>query len=192
MLPLQPISALAGFMGVDETALTDYASQAILQATLQLGLAAQLDNSDYDGFPPDDQRMVLLGIQDMAEYIYLRQPYKQLIASPLSNESIGSYSYSKAQQQVGRNAAALELGAEKTGRPWYDLAYQFLAKRTRAGGVFSGGITVFEEGSKIDQAELMIRVEDNRLVLVGPEDVNKRDFPFDINAPTFPMDPSGF
>ncbi len=172
--------------------LTAYASQAILQSTLLLSIKAQLDNSDYDGLVADDQAMVNMGILDMAEYVYLRQPYKQLIASPLTNETIGSYSYGKAQQQVGRNAAALELGGETTGRIWFDLAYQLLAKRTRAGGVFSGGITVFEEGSRIDQSELMLRIEDNRLVLVGPQDVNKFNVPFDINAPVFPADPSGF
>ena len=51
---------------------------------------------------------------------------------------------------------------------------------------------MFEEGSRIDQSELMLRIEDNRLVLVGPQDVNKFNVPFDINAPVFPQDPSGF
>lgn len=192
MLPIPSVADLADFTGRPETSFSAYARSSLIQSALLLSIRTELGNDDYDGLVPDDQQMVLFGVMDMADYIYLRQPYQQVIASPLTNESVGSYSYGKAQQQVGRNAAALELGAETTGRIWYDLAYQLLAKRTRAGGVFSGGITVFEEGSKIDQAEIMIRVEDNRLVLVGPQDVNQRTVPFDINSQIFPMDPSGF
>lgn len=192
MLPIPSVSDLADFIGVPEPALSSYASQALLQAALLLSIQTELNNSDYDGLDPDDQTLVIMGVKDMAEFIYLRQPYKQLVASPLSNETVGSYSYGKAQQEVARNAAALEISAEKTGRMWFDLAYQMLAKRTRAGGIFSGGITVFEEGSNVDRAELLVRVCDGRLVLVGPQDMDQRDAPFDINAPVFPMDPGGF
>jgi hypothetical protein len=192
VLPIPSVADLADFTGRPEQTFSAFARSALIQAALLLSIRAELNNDDFDGLDSDDQQMVLFGVMDMADFIYLRKPYQQLIASPLTNETIGSYSYGKAQQQVGRNAAALELGAETTGRIWYDLAYQLLAKRTRAGGVFSGGITVFEEGSRVDQVELLVRIEDNRLVLVGPQDRDQRTVPFDINAPLFPMDPSGF
>ena len=189
MLPIPSVGDLAGFTGQPEQTYGAYATSALTQAALMLTINAELDTSDFDGFNPDDQQMVLNGIMAMADWMYLRQPYRQIIASPLTNETIGSYSYSKAQQQVARNAAAVELSAEVTGVMWYDMAFRFLAKRTRTAGVFSGGITVFEEGSKVDRAMLLIRECDGRRVIVGPEEINVGNLPFDINAPMFPQDP---
>lgn len=189
MLPVPSVADVAAFTGQPEQTYGPYIKSALLQAALMLTINAELDTSDYAGLDANDQQMVNFGIIAMADYIYLRQPYRQILASPLMNETVGSYSYAKAQQEIARNAAVLEVTAERTGVLWYDMAFQFLSKRTRAGGVFSGGITVFEDGNRIDQAQLMIRQFDNRMVIVGPAEVNRGNLPFDINAPVFPQDP---
>lgn len=146
-------------------------------------LAAETDSQGQTA----NYQLAIQGILAMADYVYLRQPYQQVIASPLTSETIGSYSYAKAASQVGRNAAALEVTGENTGVIMYDLAVQFLAKRTRAGGVYHGGITVFEEGSEIDQAQMLIRDSDGRICILGPADRDKIDAPFDVNAESFPV-----
>jgi hypothetical protein len=126
----------------------------------------------------------------MADYLFLRQPYQQVIASPLMNESIGSYSYGKAEAEVARNAAALEVTGERTNVVFYDMAVQYLAKRQIAGGVFSGAITAFEDDSiRYDGAALEIRDVDGRMVLLGPAMREQEQAPFSISSPMFPADP---
>ena len=115
MLPLQSVADLALYMGVDETVLTAYASQAILQSTLLLSIKAQLDNSDYDGLVADDQAMVNMGILDMAEYVYLRQPYKQLIASPLTNETIGPTATARPSSRSAATPPRWSLAGRRPG-----------------------------------------------------------------------------
>jgi hypothetical protein len=130
----------------------------------------------------------------MADYIYLRQPYQQVIASPMQNETIGSYNYSKPIAEMARNAAALEVTGEALGVPLFDLAVQLLAKRTIAGGVFSGSISVFERPhDRDDKAQFLIRRDcrTGQLELLGPADINQLDIPgfLDINSEAFPHDP---
>lgn len=189
MLPLPSVADLAAFSGRPESSYSSYASSAILQAALLMTIQSENDITDYNSFNSTDQQLILMGIKAMADYIYLRQPYQAVIASPLMNETVGSYSYSKAQQEVARNAAALEVTAERTGVQWYDLAMQMLGKRQRAGGVFFGEIQVFEHHNRTDQAELVWSQKDGKTFLAGPADHNKLDMPFDINAPMFPQDP---
>ena len=191
MLPLPTAADVANFSGRPESSYTAFINSAILQAALMMTTVTELQISDFDQLTADDQLLCQTGIQAMADYIYLRQPYQQVIASPLMNESIGSYSYGKAMQEVARNAAALEVTGERSGVTMYDLAVQMLAKRTRAGGVYSDAISVFDSDHNpdLDQAQIMIRTSDGRRVLFGPGDFNQFDAPFDVNSQMFPMDP---
>lgn len=228
MLPLPAPADVAAFSGRPEASYTSYINSAIIQATLQLTIDTQLTPDDWndlgaftDGLlsTQDAQLLATQGILAMADYIYLRQPYQQVIASPLMNETIGSYSYGKAEAEVARNAAALEVTGERTNVLLYDRAVEILSKRRLQGGVYSGGITVFENAmGRYDGAQLEIRDCDGRLVLVGPSQVNQGsnifgqgadwntgfdqdpnlepvfvdaniDTPFDINSPGFPGDP---
>ena len=110
----------------------------------------------------------------------------------MMSENIGSYSYSKPIQEMARNAAALEVTGEATGVVLFDLAVQMLAKRSLAGGVYSGAISVFEKPrDKDDRAQLKLCTdpETGQLVVLGPADMNQIDFPvFDINSEMFPHD----
>lgn len=196
MLPVPTVQQLSSFTGRPVLTYTSgptpgYVNAALIQATLMFSITTELTPDDFNGLSSDDQTLALYGILAMADYIYLRQPYQQVLASPLMNETAGSYSYGKAMQEVARNAAALEVTAERTGVTFYDMANQYLAKRTRAGGVFTGWIEVFERGSaRYDGAELEIRNCDGQMVLLGPSDFDKFDIPgFMINAQIFPQDP---
>lgn len=199
MLPLPTIAELADYSGRPEASYTSYANSTILQSALMLTVVTELTPDDWPNLgaltngvlsTADAQMLVTNGILAMADYLYLRQPYQQIIASPLMNESIGSYSYGKAEQEVARNAAALEVNGERTGVTFYDMAVQYLAKRTLAGGVYSGAITVFEDDSRrYDGASLEIRESDGRMVLLGPAMFDQFDIPFSVSSPVFPSDP---
>jgi hypothetical protein len=105
------VAELATFTGRSSSSFGDYATEALTQATLLLVLATGL--SDY----PTDPNMAQLakyGILDMADSIYLSQPYKETTSSPFQSESIGSYSYSKMTKSVKRG--------QSTGVTWFDLA----------------------------------------------------------------------
>jgi hypothetical protein len=197
MLPIPTVTELAEFTGRPEGSYSSFANSCLVQSCLMFTVVTDLTPDDWPALGAgtrlsiaDAQTLATNGILAMADYIYLRQPYQQLIASPLMNETIGSYSYSKAEQEVARNAAALEVQGERTGVTFYDLAVQYLAKRVSAGGIYSGAITVFEEDSRrYNGASLQIRECDGRLVLLGPAMFDQFDAPFDINSQSFPMDP---
>jgi len=199
VLPLPTVADLATFTGRPEASFSAYANAAIMQSALMLTFATELTPDDWPNLgallenkisTADAQQLATNAILAMADHIYLRQPYQQVIASPLMNETIGSYSYGKAQQEVARNAAALEVTGERTNVDFYDMAVQYLAKRTLAGGVYSGAVTVFEDDSfRYDNAALEIRQQDGRMVLLGPAMREQFDVPFSISSPVFPQDP---
>lgn len=190
VFPVPTITELAFYTGRPETSFTPFANAALLQAAVIFTTLTELGADDYNALTPDDQQLSMLGIEAMADYIFLRQPYQQVIASPMQNETIGSYSYSKPIQEAARNAQAVEVTNEQTGVYMFDLAVRMLARRQRANGVFFGQITGFEHFGRDDQAKVMWSEEDQRMVLLGPADFNKIDFQFfDVNAESFPADP---
>ncbi len=187
--PVPTLEQVAEFSGRAAVSYTAYINSAALQAAVLFTTLTERGAGEYGALSPDDQLLANLGVQAMADYIYLRFPYQQLLASPLQSEEIGSYSYSKPIQAQARNAQAIEVNADKTGVDMFDLAVRMLAKRRRANGVFSGQITGFEHFGKDDQAKIM-QDECGQLMLVGPADFNQVDLQFfDINAEMFPSDP---
>jgi hypothetical protein len=105
------VADLATFTGRESNTFGDFASEALAQATLLLYLS-----TDLTGYPedPDLAMLAKYGILDMADKIYLSQPYKTATISPFQSETIGSYSYSKMTQAVKKGDA--------TGVAWFDLA----------------------------------------------------------------------
>ncbi len=179
MYPIPDVTALAFFSGRPQASYTGFATSALTQAVIMFTFKTEI--TDPSQFAGDHN-------------IYLRQPYQQVIASPMDTETIGSYSYSKPPAQMARNAAALEVTGEATGVPMFDLAVELLSLRTIAGGVYSGSISVFERPhDRDDRAQFLIRrnCETGQLELLGPADMNQIDFPgfLDINAEVFPVDP---
>lgn len=188
--PVPTITELAQYSGRPASSYTGYANSALLQATMMFTILSELSAGDYGGLQPDFQQLANMGIMAMADYLYLRWPYQQVIASPLQNENIGSYSYSKPIQEMARNAQALEVTAERTGVDMFDLAIRRLAKRQAMNGVFFGQITGFEHYAKDDLAKVMWDPRECRMVLLGPADFDKIDMQFfSISAESFPADP---
>jgi hypothetical protein len=188
--PVPTIPQLAQFSGRGVDTYTTYANSALLQATVMFTILSELSADDYAGMNPDFQLLANLGVLAMADWLYLRWPYQQVIASPLQNETIGSYSYSKPIQEMARNAQALEVTAEKTGVDMFDLAIRRLARRQAMSGVFYGQITGFEHFGHDDMAKIKWDPERGCMVLVGPADFDKIDWQFfDVNAQMFPADP---
>jgi hypothetical protein len=136
------VAELATFSGRASNTFGEFANQALAQATLLFYLATDLQ--DY----PDDANLSMLaknGILDMADKIYLSQPYQEASASPFQSETIGSYSYAKA-------TAAVKKG-DATGIMWFDLAVNKLkvgSSSIGASGSIVGmeydGLTVGETG----------------------------------------------
>ena len=198
MYPVPLISDLSTYSGQPQTAYTTFATAALAQAAIMFTFKTEItDPSQFTGYanitPADAQSLATSGICSLADYLYLRQPYRQVIASPMENETIGSYTYSKPIAEMARNAAALEVTGEALGIPMFDLAVQMLAKRTLAGGIFSGGISVFEKPRDRDgKAELRVHrdPETGALAVLGPADLNVIDWPmFDVNSEMSPHDP---
>lgn len=191
VFPVPTVPELAEWSGRGEDSYTSYATSALLQGALIFTTLTELGAADYSSLQPDDQLLATQGILAMGDYIYLRQPYQSVIASPMQNETIGSYAYSKPIQEMARNAQALEVTSEETGVYLFDLAVRMLSRRTRANGVFFGQITGFEHFAKDDAARVKWDKEEQRMVLVGPADRDKFDIQFfDINSQMFPMDPA--
>lgn len=201
MITVPSVADLADWSGRPPGSYTTYANSALLQATILFATVTELTSQDFTTMQQNqnagtehdsDYLLAIQAILAMGDWIYLRQPYQQIIAAPLQTERIGSYSYSKAEQQTMRNAAAISLSLETTGVVMYDLAVKMLSKRTRAGGVYSGGITVFDGSADLSQTgdtQLLQRTSDGRLVILGPADRDQFDIPFDVNSEMFPMDP---
>jgi hypothetical protein len=188
--PVPTTDELAGFSGRPAASYSSYVNSALLQATVMFTILAELGADDYAGLNPDFQLLANMGVMAMADWLYLRWPYQQVIASPLQGETIGSYTYSKPIAEMARNAQAIEVTAEKTGVDMFDLAIRRLAKRRSMNGVFYGQITGFEHFGRDDWARVKWDPKEGRMVLVGPADFNQIDFQFfDVNAQMFPADP---
>jgi hypothetical protein len=189
--PVPTVTELAEYTGRPAASYTGYANSALLQATMMFTILAELGADDYAGMDPDLQQLANMGVMAMADYLYLRWPYQQVLASPLQAETIGSYSYSKPIQEMARNAQAIEVTAEKTGVDMFDLAVRRLAKRTQMNGVFYGAIVGFEHFGRDDLAKVQWDPREGRMVLVGPADFDKIDLQFfSISAESFPADPA--
>lgn len=188
--PVPTPAELSEYTGRPVASYTSYVNSALLQATMMFTILTELGAGDYSGMSADFQQLANMGIMAMADWLYLRFPYQQVIASPLQNETIGSYSYSKPIQEMARNAQAIEVTSEQTGVPMFDLAFRRLAKRQQMSGVAFGQITGFERTNRSDLARVVWDPCEKRMVLIGPGDVDKLDQQFfDINAEMFPADP---
>jgi hypothetical protein len=79
-----------------------------------------------------------------------------------------------------------------TGVDLWDLAVQYLSKRTRAAGVFYGQLRAFDVHRSDVLEGTMVRRNDETgdLELLGPADFDRLDIPvFAVNAEAFPSDP---
>lgn len=136
------LNALADFTGTDEDTFGEFAETALAQATILLELATGL--TEYPEAGTVEWDLANNGILEMANALYLGQPFQNVRATPFQSETIGSYSYSKASGQV---AAGLP-----TGLVWFDMAAQ------RLGGdgysvIDPVSVSVFENDNILIDAE---------------------------------------
>ena len=134
MLPAPTLAYLAQFTGRAESSFTAFADQALVQATLLFSVITK--RTEY----PDDADAAQLAINaicEMADRIYLEQPYQAAKATPYTAETIGSYSYAK-----GSYAAKAKDG-QRTGLFWWDLAIDELSLAERS-IVASGSLSAME------------------------------------------------
>jgi hypothetical protein len=120
------VADLANFTGRASNTFGDFASEALTQATLLFYLA-----TDLEEYPTDINlaNLAKYGILDMADSLYLSQPYKESTASPFQSETIGSYSYSRLTRSVKKG--------NDTGVTWFDLAVSKL--RAAGSGIGASG-----------------------------------------------------
>lgn len=156
------VAQLSDFTGRPESEYSSYAVQALAQASLLMQYATGLDawpDGDYES------QMMLNGILDAADGIYLAQQYKKVNANPFSSESIGSYSYSKMSSAIQRG--------EATGLTWFDMAVSELG--VKHGFEASKGVSVFERD------DLAVDAVTGNVFVAGPSNSNKQVFPFDVS-----------
>lgn len=120
------VAELATFSGRASNTFNSFAVEALAQATLLLYLATGLEDYPTN---PNLAKLTRYGIMDMADKIYLSQPYREASASPYQSETIGSYSYSKA-------ANAVKKGND-TGVTWFDLAVSKVSSGSSIGATGS-------------------------------------------------------
>lgn len=132
------VAELATFTGRTSITFGEFAVEALAQATLLFYLA-----TDLESYPVNSQleKLAKNGILEMADKLYLGQPYQEASASPYQSEAIGSYSYSKLTKAVKKGDA--------TGVMWFDLA----VNKLKSGGSAIGA-TGSIEGMEWDGLEL--------------------------------------
>lgn len=132
------VAELATFTGRTSNTFGEFAEEALAQATLLFYLA-----TDLESYPENSQleKLAKNGILEMADKLYLGQPYQEASASPYQSETIGSYSYTKLTAAVRKGDA--------TGVMWFDLAVNKL-KSGRSSIGASGSI----EGMEWDGVEV--------------------------------------
>lgn len=203
MYPVPSLSDLATFSGRPEPTYTGYATSALLQATIRFTFLTEITDptqlSGYNALTAADQAVLALqGICALADNIYLQFPYQQAIASPLMSETLGSYTYAKGSAMGGGGSmsrmapAAMELSMGTTGVQLFDMAVQLLSLRTIASGVFHDGMSLFEEGERKSALGAGLYITEDgtgRRWILGPEDHDNINFPFDVNSQGFPGDP---
>ncbi len=169
------VAELANFSGRSEASYLPYASTSLLQAALLFTLVTGISD------PPDDADQVQLiknAIMDMAADIYLKQPFRAVLAKPMSSETIGSYSYTI------NSAAFKAMTGNVTGLMWWDLALSILGRAETAIG--SGSIAVFDRDHNIWTDS------DGHLVLVGPAEVSNRGLSYNDLNQGYPGDVISF
>lgn len=118
MLPVPTVADLADFTGRPVSSYGDFAVQALTQATLTLQIVTHMTALPDD---PDLVRLANYAIMELADRIFLEQPYALVKTSPFQTETIGSYSYSKVT-----STAKVAATGGRTGLFWWDLAVEEL------------------------------------------------------------------
>lgn len=119
MLPVPDVADLAAFSGRPAATYNAFAAMALEQATLMFSLTTKLMVYPDD---PDLAKLAKFAILELADRLFLEQPYAEYTAKPFQTETIMSYSYSRSTA----TATKVQNGV-KTGLFWWDLAIDELS-----------------------------------------------------------------
>ena len=173
--PSLTLGDLSGYSGRPTTAYlnTSYVAAALYQSMLLFRYST--GRRGPDDWPDEaiDQELATAGVLAMADDIYLSQPFQTVLANPMSSETIGSYSYSKAA-----NASVKVRDGQDTGIAFFDLAVRRLCIADDIARVESDSLHVFTD-------ELVWTTHaDGSIKVVGPHDENTTDMTnFSISVP---------
>lgn len=153
--PIYEIDDLADFTGRPALSFPDYATEALSQAIFFIKLRTHVKEWPED---PDLQQAFKYAILDLADRMQLERQWAHIQASPLSSESIGSYSYSKSN--VVKTAL---FNAIPTGIMWLDVLLGLLDENSAAAVPVSdhGSVHIFENDD-------LYRRGDGELWVLGP------------------------
>jgi hypothetical protein len=156
MLTAPSVATLATFSGRAAASYSAFATSALTQAALLFTLT-----TDLTAYPTDTDQLDLAvnAICEMADQIYLSQPYAAVAANPFASETIGSYSYSKATQAVAKAKSR-----QKTGLLWWDLAIELLSQADTS-CVDSGSVSALDRDS-------VYTSDDGARAILGPADID--------------------
>lgn len=119
MLTAPLVADLSAFSGRPAATYGVFASQALDQAALMFSIVTKL--SDYPD-DPDLAKLAKYAILELADRLFLEQPYAEYVAKPFQSETIMSYSYSRTTATTSK----IQSGV-KTGLFWWDLAIDELS-----------------------------------------------------------------
>ncbi len=152
MLPVPSVADLQAFSGRAQYG--PFASAALTQATLFFSIVTRLTAMPSD---PDLALLAKYAILQLADRLFLEQPYAEDVAKPYQSETIMSYSYSMGTTaQRARNGLPLGLF-------WWDLAVDELTV-PGDGNVASGLIAVSDPELLVDA--------DGQVFIAGPDDLD--------------------
>lgn len=178
--PIPDVTALATFSGRPLVSYTAWASEALAQATLLFVLTTELVVPPDSVADPAKAQLALNAICQMADDIYLQQPYVPLKAQPFQSQTIGSYSYNRGLGAFRETPSFLKAQiGHYTGLLWWDLAVREFGRVLLTE---SDAITVFDRSADVQLDDA------GRLVFLGPSQRDVMLFPFDVNAPSPPTD----
>lgn len=176
--PIPTVADLANYSGRAVNSYTVWANEALAQATLLFVLTVELAVPPDPVADPAKSQLALNAILQMADDVYLRQPYVPMMAKPVQSETIGSYEYNKGLGAFRETPSFLKAQiGHYTGLLWWDLAVREFGETLY---VLSGAISVFDRSSDVELDGT------GRLVFLGPADKDAMPYPFDINAPEWP------
>ena len=150
------VDDLAAFTGEVGASYEPFVQSALTQATVLYEFAAC--PAELPAADTKEGQLVRNAILAMADALYLGRGYRAAKATPFQSESIGSYSYSKAQQAVSNNLP--------TGVGWFDMAVEYLGACATSKGTVIGSAKTFFEDDIAWHTHL-----DGRVHLLGPEDL---------------------
>lgn len=161
------VSDLAVVTGSDPDSFGGFATQAISMAALAFRRATRRTDWPED---PDEKQLAAYAILQLAQRLYLEQPYSEAMASPFASESTGTYSYSKSFQKAANGLP--------TDLMWWDMAIDQLTL-AEGGNVSSNGVKLVNQFFRANDGT------DDRYIL-GPAELRQRyDQPFDDNPDVY-------